>query len=128
MLCAGADWLCTLDHKAVGYCAKGTYLDGGNTVWAYGGLENCLVDSSTGPPSSAPSIGLLKGHSSRCYQLPEEPVPLSGLYFPGLSAGCFDTSCASNGSLYVHLHLAQQVVQLPCPSGERAPTALCSSR
>jgi hypothetical protein len=34
-----ADWICTPDHKAAGYCAKGSYLNGAATVWAYGGLH-----------------------------------------------------------------------------------------
>jgi hypothetical protein len=79
------------------------------------------MDSRAGPPNStaAPALGVSKGFGSRCYQLIGDLVPVTGLYFPGLGASCFETSCSTESALLVTLRLAAEVVQLPCPTGGR---------
>lgn len=86
-------------------------------MWAYGGVQNCLADTAVGPPSLAPTVGMAKGPQSRCYQLAADLVPTVGMYFPGLQAGCFETGCASNGTVVVRLRLGAQLAELACPSG-----------
>ena len=78
-----------------------------------------MVDSQAGPPNStaAPALGVTRGYRSRCYQLVGDLVPVTGLYFPGLGASCFETSCSADAGLLVTLRLEKQVVTLPCPTG-----------